>query len=103
MIEKLIDKWSTPAGIIVVIGVIIWLAQMQNNVERLLERSVVTDTALVTMSENLGEQSVILARTAAILDITVENLNDVIDRIQRNEGNISSNSQHKHNNNGIFP
>ena len=98
----LIEKWATPAGLAIVCGIVIWLAQMERRTVDNAERLAEYQFTVKTISENQAEIASALARTTALHEALFAQVQQLDDRIERNESLIIQNRResHEHNGNG---
>jgi len=94
--EKLIDKFATPTSLVVLVGLIIWLVQLE-------QRSISNKTALAeqavmdaTIAAKLADISRELARTTARNDALFNQVQGLDNSMNRNESLIIQNRRDAH-------
>ena len=100
--DTLAEKWGTPAGAVIVLGVVIWLIQLESrsiNNKAELAQQAITDA---TIAAKLAEVTTQLARTAALNDALFNQVQGLDNSMNRNESLIIQNRRdaHDHSENG---
>lgn len=84
-LEKLAEKWGTPAGGVLVIGLIIWLVQLNFETIRNGERLAKLEERDRVMTERLHDISIIQSRTTAIQESLIGQVESVALVVERLE------------------
>ncbi len=84
--KNFVDKWTTPAGFLLIFGAIVWGVQLNFIVLKLTESQTKVDLKTEVLEEHVHVLSVQSAETAVILTNTTRDLAEIKTRIQRNEG-----------------
>ena len=94
--EKLIDKFATPTSLVVLVGLIIWLVQLEqrsiSNKAALAEQAVMD----ATIAAKLADISRELARTTALNDALFNQVQGLDNSMNRNESLIIQNRRDAH-------
>ncbi len=85
-VKDFVNKWTTPAGFLLIFGAIVWGVQLNFIVLKLVEVQAKAETKSEVLEEHVHILSVQSAETTAILANTTRELAEVKTRIQRNEG-----------------
>ena len=100
-LKMIIDKWSGPAGIMVIFCAIVWGVQLNVGMLRIVEEIGQLKEADIRHQIEQTQLSNDITRAAAILDSVANQLDALEERMTRNEGWISDNrfQSHQHNDN----
>ena len=94
--EKLIDKFATPTSLVVLVGLIIWLVQLEqrsiSNKTALAEQAVMDATIVAKLADISRE----LARTTALNDALFNQVQGLDNSMNRNESLIIQNRRDAH-------
>ena len=94
--EKLVDKFATPTSLVILVGLIIWLVQLEqrsiSNKAQLAEQAVMDATIVAKLAEVTTQ----LARTAALNDALFNQVQGIDNSMNRNESLIIQNRRDAH-------
>ena len=83
MIRTLIEKWASPAGIAIVIALVIWLVQLNQNAIRNAEAIGSMKASQSLLAKEMAGLGLTLQRTVALQEaiwIQVENIDDKFEK-----------------------
>ena len=89
------DKWATPTGLMILVGVVVWLVQMENRTVTNAERVAALKAKEAMAAALSQEQTRVLARTTAIQDALFDQVQRLNDRIERVEVNMAVGNPHR--------
>ena len=94
--EKLVDKFATPTSLVILVGLIIWLVQLEqrsiNNKAAIAEQAVMDATIVAKLADISRE----LARTTALNDALFNQVQGLDSSMNRNETLIIENQRDAH-------
>lgn len=92
----LINKWSGPAGVMVLLGAIVWGVQLNIGMLKLVDE--IGQLKEENIQQRLDQTTLAndVVRTAAILQSVANQLDNLEQRMTRNEGWISDNRANAH-------
>lgn len=94
--KSILDKWTGPSAMLILLGGIVWGVQLNFAVLGLTEQLAEQTQRLQDTNEEIEGNAVLMARTAAVLDSLVRQVDALERRMTRNESWISNNREHKH-------
>ncbi len=92
---ELLNKWISPFTITAVIGFVIWLVQLNGAILNMTEKTTMLESHHVALESDVQSTAVLLSRTSAIQDALISQIEALEKRIERNEGLIYNNQNHK--------
>ena len=94
--EKLVDKFATPTSLVILVGLIIWLVQLEqrsiSNKTAIAEQAVMDATIVAKLADISRE----LARTTALNDALFNQVQGLDSSMNRNETLIIQNQRDAH-------
>ena len=94
--QQIIEKWATPAGLVIALGLVIWLVQLEarsiNNAQSIAR----SEQALESVANAVAKSTAALARTSALQDALFNQVQQLDDRMERNESLIIMNQRDSH-------
>ena len=98
IIDILIEKWASPAGLIAIGLGVVWLIQLQMSAEQVKERMAAIEAVQFEMVKTLQDISVnnakVNARQTTLIESIFAQMEEMYKSMQRNEAMIYNNSQH---------
>ena len=85
MIKILIEKWATPAGLLIVLGLVIWLVQLNQNAINNAEAIGALKASDTVMMRRLNEIGLSLQRTVALQEVMFNRADSLEDKFEHHE------------------
>jgi len=94
---QIIERWATPAGLMIVVGLVIWLVQLESRSIANAQNIARSDIAIASVANAVAASTASLARTSALQDALFNQVQQLDDRMERNESLIIQNKYDSHN------